>query len=238
MFGPDGYLLVDTSSRYFLGADDPGGRCSMSGPLHADWLCGEKAIGFEGDRILRCKFTSAPELSTRPIIDDTYKRRPTLVAQKLRTPHIGTFGSCTRLLEANCVPEIPQRGDDIAFLVNREFRIRLSRKRTVTLKARDVDEAKGAFRMQSDSRIREYVQIPPVRGAFYRYRVNLSSGPQLKAPQRCPRTLGASTRIRTQSPGRYRESPQSDARRRRSYEEGKLRRRRHRPPPIGDSAER
>ena len=177
-----GKTTRDTSFFYFLGADDSIGRGSMSGTLRADWLFGEKALGFEGHHILQRKFTSTPELSTRPILNDTYKRLPTLVKQKLRKPRSdlvfdGTSGGRLHFLETNFAPKMLQRDDEVDSLVKRTVCIRFSNKRTFTWNARDVDEANGVFQMHSASRLRENVQTPPVRRAFYRYWANFSRGP-------------------------------------------------------------
>ena len=58
----------------------------MRGALHAEWLCDEKALGFEGHHIIQCKFTFTPELSSKPIMNDVYNRLPTNAAQMLRKP--------------------------------------------------------------------------------------------------------------------------------------------------------
>ena len=59
----------------------------MGGPIRADWLFGERQLGFEGHRILRCKFTFTPEMSAKPLMNDVYERLPTNATQKLRKPH-------------------------------------------------------------------------------------------------------------------------------------------------------
>ena len=151
----------------------------MSGTLHADWLCDEKALGFEGRHIPHCKFTFAPELSTRPILSDTYKRLPTLVTQKLRNPHIdlvfnGTFGRRIRFLATNFAPKMPQRDDEVGSLVNRTVCVRFSKKRTPTWIAHEVEEENGVFRVHSDSHLRENALSPSVRRAFYRFWANFS----------------------------------------------------------------
>ena len=46
----------------------------MRGTLRADWMCGEKALGFGGHHIMNCKFYFTPEISTKPILDDIYKK--------------------------------------------------------------------------------------------------------------------------------------------------------------------
>ena len=60
----------DVVFSYFLGAADSIGGSSMGGTLHADWLCDERALGFERNRILSCKFTFTPEQSAKPILND------------------------------------------------------------------------------------------------------------------------------------------------------------------------
>ena len=47
-----------------------------------------KNTRFEGRAILHCEFKLKPELPTRPIINDIYKRIPNNICQKLRKPHL------------------------------------------------------------------------------------------------------------------------------------------------------
>ena len=98
----------------------------MIGALRADWLCGDKALGFEGRHILRCKFTFTHELSTRNILDDVYKKIPTSVTTKLRNPHIDQvfdwrFGRCAHFLETNFVPQMTQKEDSLESMDKRTF---------------------------------------------------------------------------------------------------------------------
>ena len=142
-----GKTTRDTSPRYFLGSGDSSGRGSMGGTLHADWMCGEKALGFEGRHILRCKFAFTPELSTRPILDDAYKTPPTLVTQKHRKPHSdlvfdATFGRCLHFLETNFSPKMQQREGDVESLVKRKVSIQFPNKRKFTRNSSEIDEEK------------------------------------------------------------------------------------------------
>ena len=189
-----GETTRDTSFCNFLGVDDSSGRGCMGGALHSDWLCDEKAIGFEGRHILSFKFTFTPELSTRPILSDTYKRLPTLATQKLRKPHIdlvfgGTSGRRLRFLETNFVPKMLQRDYEVESLVKRTSRTRLSNKRTFTWSANEVGEASGIFQMQSASHLREYVLAPSVRRAFFRYWVTPRRDFSIKAREETTQDL-------------------------------------------------
>ena len=118
---------------YFHGASDSIGKSSMSGSLHSNWLCGEQAIGFEGRHILRCKFKFTPELSTKPILNDLYKKLPTSVTIKLRKPRSeqvfdGCFGTCVHFLETNFAPKMMQREDSLASLAKRAICVVFSKK--------------------------------------------------------------------------------------------------------------
>ena len=98
----------------------------MSGELRADWLCDDKALGFEGRHIARRKFTFTHELSTRNILDDVYKKIPTSVTTKLRNPHIDQvfdwrFGRCAHFLETNFVPQMTQKEDSLESMDKRTF---------------------------------------------------------------------------------------------------------------------
>ena len=122
---------------YFLGGEDTSGRGTMSGTFHGEWLCDDKALGYEGHRILHCKFTLTPELSTKPILNDVYKRIPTNVCQKLRKPHSdqvfdGSFGKCVHFLETNYTPRMLYSMGDLGSLVKRSICIIFSRKRAFT----------------------------------------------------------------------------------------------------------
>ena len=135
----------DTSPGYFLGPDDSSGRGSMGGTLHADWACEEKALGFEGHHILICEFTLTPELSTRPILNDTYKRLPTSVTQKLRKPHSdlvfdATFGRCLHFLETNSPPKMLHREDDVESLVKRTASTQCPNKRKFARNSSEIDK--------------------------------------------------------------------------------------------------
>ena len=108
-----GKTTHDLAFCYFLGSEESSGSGSMSGTLHADWLCDENKLGFEGHRILHCKFTFTPEMSAKPLLNDIYKRLPTNVTQKLRKPHIdqvfdGSYGGCLHFLETNLAPKFVQ----------------------------------------------------------------------------------------------------------------------------------
>ena len=78
-----GKTTRDVALSFFAGASDSSGKSSMGGTPNADWMCDANAIGFEGHHIMRCKFTSAPELSTKPIPKDIYKKLPAAVTMKL-----------------------------------------------------------------------------------------------------------------------------------------------------------
>ena len=71
-----GATTQDIAFFYFLGSAESSGSNSMSGTLHADWLCGERQLGFDGHRILRCKFAFTPWMSSKPLLNDVYKRAP------------------------------------------------------------------------------------------------------------------------------------------------------------------
>ena len=108
----------------------------MRGTLHSNWLCDEQAIGSEWRHILGCKFTFTPELSTKPMLNDIYKKLPTAATLKLRKPHIGQvfdgcFGMCVHFLETNFAPKMSQRDEIIASLVNHIIGVIFPRKRTI-----------------------------------------------------------------------------------------------------------
>ena len=120
----------------------------MSGTLHCDWVCDEKPLGLDGHAILHCKFALTPELPTRAILDDIYKRIPANICQKLRKPHSGhlfegTFGKCVHFLETIYAPRMQYLGDDIDALVKRSIVVISSRKRHFARDASEVDEESG-----------------------------------------------------------------------------------------------
>ena len=174
-----GKTTHDVVLSYFLGASDSSGRSSMSGTLHSDWLCDEKALGFEGHHILHCKFTFTPELSTKPILNDVYKRLPTAVTMKLRKPHSdqvfdGCFGRCVHFLETNFAPKMMQKEDSLASLAKRTVCVIFSKKRTFAKEPSEVDERGGVYLMRSASDIRRTALTPSTRRAFIRYWVNFT----------------------------------------------------------------
>ena len=147
----------------------------MGGTLREDWICDEKALGFEERHILRFKFAFAPELSTRPILNDTYKRPPTLVTQKLRKPQSdlvcdATFGRCLHFLETNLPNNMIQRDDDVDVLIKRTVDIQFDNKRNL----RDTHQRYAGVYLRNAHYILPYghVVTPSVRRAFFRYGVN------------------------------------------------------------------
>ena len=174
-----GKTTHDLALCYLLGSSESSGRGSLSGTLHCEWLCDEKALGFEGHTITQCKFTLTPELSTKPILNDLYKRIPTNVTQKLRKPHSdqvfeATFGKCVHFLETNYTPKMQYIGDDLASLVKRSVVIIFSRKRRFTREKSEVDEESGVYLMRSSEELREKVLTPNTRRAFFRYWMNFT----------------------------------------------------------------
>ena len=172
-----GKTTRDIAFCCFVGSDAASGNRSMRGVLHADCLCDEEKLGFEGRRIHRCKFTFTPELSTRPLLNAVYKRMPTNATQKLRKPHIdlvpdGSFGRCVHFLETNSTPKFSQNDDDLASITKRAVRIVFSKKRTFKRNAADVDEASGIYLMLPANAIRETVLKPSTRRGCFRYWAN------------------------------------------------------------------
>ena len=126
-----GETTRDLAFSHFLGAADSSGKSSMGGTLHADWLCDERSLDFEGHQILNCKFTFAPNLSAKTKLNDQYKRLPTNVTQKMRKPHSdqvfgGCFGRCLHFVETNMAPGMVQMEDILDYIVKRTICVLLS----------------------------------------------------------------------------------------------------------------
>ena len=177
---------------YFLGGEESSGRGTMSGTLHAEWLCDDKALGFEGHHILHCKFTLTPELSTKPILNDVYKRIPTNVCQKLRKPHSaevfdGSFGKCVHFLETNYTPRMLYPQDELGAIVKRSLCIIFSRKRAFARQESEVDEESGVFLMKTADELRRSSLTPSTRRAFFRYWINFTKEYPVS---RCDQMLG------------------------------------------------
>ena len=167
-----GKTTHDIAFCYFLGSEESSGSSSMSGTLHADWLCDESKLGFEGYRISRCKFTFTPEMSSKPLLNDVYKRPPTNVTQKLRKPHSeqvsdGSFGRCLHFLETNSAPKFALKDDDINSIMKRTACIFFSNKRRFTRSPEEVDEENGVFLMMGPSALHDTVLTPSTRRAFF-----------------------------------------------------------------------
>ena len=114
----------DLAFCHFIGSAESSGNSSMSGALRADWLFGDRQLGFEGHRILRCKFTFTQEMGDKPLLNDAYKRFPANVTPNLRKPridqvHDGPFGMCLYFSATNSAPEFVQKGDDVQPITKR-----------------------------------------------------------------------------------------------------------------------
>ena len=97
--GGDWATTRGNSPRYFVGRGDSIGIGSMGGRLREDWMCGEKTQAPDGHRVRRCKFPFKTDRSSRSVLNDAYRRLPTLATQELRKPHIdlafrATCGRC------------------------------------------------------------------------------------------------------------------------------------------------
>ena len=154
----------------------------MGGALHSISLCDEQTVGFEGLHILRWKFTYAPELSAKPILNDIYKKFPAAVTLKLRKPHIeqvrdGRFGACVRFLGTNFAAKMFQRDDILASFVRRPICIIFPKKRKFAMDQEEVGEERGIYLTQPPNTMRENVFTPAVRRDFVQYWANFTKEP-------------------------------------------------------------
>ena len=177
---------------YFLGGEDTSGRGAMSGTFHSEWLCDDKALGYEGHHVVHCRLTLTPELSTKPILNDVFKRISTNVCQKLRKPHSDhvfdeSFGTCVHFLETNYTPGMLYSIGDLCSLVDRSMCIISSRKRAFTRHRSEAGEKEGVFLMETPEEVRRAALAPSTRRASSRYWVDFTKDCPI---EKCAQMLG------------------------------------------------